>query len=125
MNSGNYGHNTHQIIINSQTNNHQLVGSRGQKFQQHHRKTSQSSKPNQNQQRLGFQSGANNMIMNNYALDNGSASGANQFNHSRGYSHEDASLPGKFKKKNVRLIQEHNLNTLQNMNFPNSNSSMA
>ena len=48
LNSGNYGHNTHQIIINSQNNN-QLVGARGQKFQQHHRKTSQSSKPNQNQ----------------------------------------------------------------------------
>ena len=62
------------------------------------------------------------MIMNNYALDNGAAPGQNQFNHSRGYSHEDASLPGKFKKKNVRLIQEHNLNTLQNMNFPTSSS---
>lgn len=32
LNSGNYGHNTHQIIINSQ-NNGQLVGNRGQKFQ--------------------------------------------------------------------------------------------
>lgn len=65
------------------------------------------------------------MIMNNYALDTSGTTGQNQFNHSRGYSHEDSSLPGKFKKKNVRLIQEHNLNTLQNMNFPNTNSSMA
>lgn len=53
---------------------------------------------------MGFQSGANNMMMNNYALENSAGSGQNQFNHSRGYSHEDSSLPGKFKKKNVRLI---------------------
>lgn len=65
------------------------------------------------------------MIMNNYALDGSGPTGQSQFNHSRGYSHEDASLPGKFKKKNVRLIQEHNLNTLQNMSFPTTNSSMA
>jgi len=128
LNSGNYGHNTHQIIISSQNNNQPpvAIGSRGQKFQQqHHRKSSQSSKQAQNQQRLGFQNGANNMIMNNYALETGAAPGQGQFNHSRGYSHEDANISGKFKKKNVRLIQDHNANALQNINYANTNSSIG
>lgn len=47
---------------------------------------------------MGFQNGANNLMMN-YPIES-----QNQFNHSRGYSNEDASMATKFKKKNGRLV---------------------
>ena len=74
---------------------------------------------------MGFQSGANNLLMQNYPIDVAGASNQNNgnYSHQRVYSHHDAnelvnqgggqqsghmaSLAGKFKKKNGRLVQDH------------------
>ena len=126
--SGNYGHNTHQLILNPNsgaTNSagkfilylkDSLVGSRGQRIHQHHqanlRKGSQSGKQNhpssgQGNQRIGNYSGANNLLMQNYPIDMQGNSNQN-YQHTRMYSHHDANdhsgLAGKFKKKNGRLV---------------------
>jgi uncharacterized lipoprotein len=88
-----------------------LVGSRGGRIQGHHqsshiRKGSQSSKQtaatlqanilnqhgnnsSSHQQRMGFQTGANNLLMQNYPIDANGQPGGN-YSHQRVYSHHDA-----------------------------------
>lgn len=73
---------------------------------------------------MGFQTGANNLLMQNYPIDVAGSNGqpGANYSHQRVYSHHDAndlvnqgaqqsghmaSLAGKFKKKNGRLVQDH------------------
>jgi hypothetical protein len=95
------------------------VPTRGSRIHQHHqanlRKSAQSSK-NQttsggNSRVAGSYSGANNLMMQNYPLDGPGSQNPN-YNYSRTHTHQEAaehqaSLAGKFKKKNGRLVQDH------------------
>ena len=125
---GNYGHSTHQqLILNPNTGStNSGVGTRGTRIHQHHqanlRKSAQSSKNTQNTSanngsRMGNYSGANNLLMNNYPLDMPGSQNPN-YVYSRTHTHQEgaehqASLAGKFKKKNGRIVGDH-------INMPNS-----